>query len=140
MIGSFQKVVWPGGEHEFRFAIGELRALEQRLDCGVAVVLTRLLSGQFKIDDVFETLRLGLQGAGMTEQQAIRTIEKAYPQANVFELSVTAARVLSMFLSWKTGKEADDPLEGEATAATMESQSPFPTGEPVGRDTSEPLQ
>jgi len=141
MIGQAVRIIWPGGEHEFCFAIGELRALEQRLDAGVAVVLLRLMKGEFKIDDVVETLRIGLQGGGLTERQAMRVIEKAFPSANIFELSLTAARVLAMFISWPTGKDDDKPEEdkpGEPMAA--QAENPSPTAKPDGQDMSVPLQ
>jgi hypothetical protein len=142
MIGQAQRVVWPGGEHSFCFAIGELRALEQRLDAGVAVVLLRLLKGEFKLDDVVETLRLGLQGGGMSEKQAMKTIERAFPVANLYELSVTSARVLTMFISWPTGQGEDvpeEPAEGKTTATPTTGQS-SPTDEPDGPAMSGPLQ
>lgn len=141
MIGSAIKIVWPGGEHSFCFDIGHLRALEQRLDAGVTVVLLRLINGQFKVDDVIETLRLGLQGGGMEEKVATKIIFDAFPTANLYELSHTAARMLAMFISWPTGKDADvaeEPNPGEAEAATSENLSP--TGESAGQDSSAPLQ
>lgn len=141
MIGQKQRIVWPGGEHDFCFHIGELRALEQRLGSGVAVVLARLFSTQFKIDDIHETLRLGLQGGGMSEREAVATIERSYPMANLVDLSVTASRVLAMFVSWPTGEEADDP-SGEATAATTSqaTSSPSQTDASAGPGSSAPLQ
>lgn len=138
MIGQAQRLVWPGGEHEFCLAIGELRALEQRCDAGVAQVLLRLLNGQFRIDDVIEVLRLGLQGAGMTERQALKLIERSYAQANLYDLSIIAAKVLSMFISWPVGKLEDDPSQGEALAAA--NASPSPMVEPDGPAMSAPLQ
>jgi len=138
MIGKGERVIWAGGEHEFRFAIGELRALEKSCDAGVATILTRLLSTQFKVDDIIEVLRIGLQGGGMSQEEAMRTIEKAYPHANLYELCMTACGVLSMFITWKTGKGEDEAEKGEAKAPTTES--PSTTDEPVGRDTSAPLQ
>lgn len=140
MIGQAQRIVWPGGEHEFCFAIGELRALEQRCDAGVAQVLLRLMNGQFKVDDVVETLRIGLQGAGLTERQALRLIDKSYSGANLYELSVIATKVLAMFISWPTGKGEDAPQVGEGEAAPAPSSSRSPTDEPGGPLTSAPLQ
>ena len=139
MIGQAQRVVWAGGEHDFLFDIGHLRALEQRLDAGVAVVLLRLLNGTWKVDDVLETLRLGMQGSGMAEKDALKALQIAYPTANLYELSVVAAKVLTMFVAWPTGRGEDEPEEskpGEAQTSTNRSE----TGEPVGPDTSASLQ
>lgn len=144
MIGKGEKVIWAAGEHTFRFAIGELRALEKSCDSGVAVVLTRLMGSQFRVDDIVEVLRIGLMGGGMNERAAMQTIEKAYPHANLYDLSVTAARVLATFVTWPTdNKEADNPL-GESQAPTMttanQDSSPSPTGSGDGQPSSVPLQ
>jgi hypothetical protein len=140
MIGQSKKVVWAGGEHDFLYDIGHLRALEQRLDAGVAPILLRLLNGSWKVDDVLETIRLGLQGGGMPEREAVRVIEKSYNGANLYELSVVATRVLSMFIAWPTGPGEDEPEKeddkGEAKTPTSRSE----TGGPAGPDLSASLQ
>lgn len=141
MIGVGQKVIWAGGEHEFCLTIGHLRTLEQRLNAGTGVILTRLWAGQFYLDDVIEVVRLGLMGGGLSEARANLLLERTYPKANIVQLSVTAARVLALYVSWPTGEEADDPLQGEASATTTSPNSPpSPTDSPGGRDTSPPLQ
>ena len=137
MIGQAHKIIWAGGEHEFKFAIGEMRALEKLCDAGTASILLRLLDGTWKIDDIIHTLRIGLQGGGLDEREAMRTIENAYPVANLYELSVVAATVLAQFVSWPTGKGEDEP-EGEKTAPT--NASPSVMDGPAGQTTSVPLQ
>lgn len=142
MIGDTIKIIWAGGEHDFRFAIGELRALEQSRDCGCTVVLARLFALQFKVDDVLETLRIGLQGGGMSEKQARATIEKSYTKANLFDLAVVASAVLTRFISWpKDDPNVDTPEEDPSgeEQATMHA-SPSPTESSVGPGTSAPLQ
>ena len=138
MIGQAQKLVWAGGEHYFLFDIGHLRALEKSLDAGVAPILLRLLNGTWGVNDVLETLRLGMQGGGMLEKDALRAIESAYPSSNLYELSVTAARILTMFVAWPTGKGEDEPKDdpsGEAKAASSSE-----TARPDGQPSSAPLQ
>lgn len=106
--------VWPAGEHDFCLGIGELRALEQRSDAGCFVILTRLLTSQWKIDDVLQPIRLGLIGGGMDEREAQRTIDRALEIASPYSLAVPAATILHSFLMWD--EEADQP--GELKAAT----------------------
>lgn len=138
MIGQSHRLIWAGGEHDFRLDIGHLRALEQRLDAGAGVILKRLMRGDWKVDDIIETLRIGLQGAGMEEREALKVIDRAFPTANLYELSVVAAHVLAQFISWRTGKDEDAPEDepGETKAAT----TPSPEGEHAGLNTSAPLQ
>lgn len=112
-----ETVVWPGGEHQFRLGIGELRAIEQRCDAGVFVVMMRLLGSQAKIDDILAPIRLGLIGGGMAEKDAQRLVDGVLDEtASPYTLTVTAAEVLRRFLMWN---DEDSPSgEQVAEAAT----------------------
>ena len=70
MIGQARTLVWAGGEHSFCFRIGELRALEQRRDCGIGILIKRMLSVEWYVDDILEVLRLGLIGGGLSDKDA----------------------------------------------------------------------
>lgn len=95
-----EALIWPMGEHSFFLNIGELRALEQSCDAGVAIILTRLISGGFKVNDVHSTIRLGLQGAGMSEREASKLVARAFDEANYYTLAVTAGEVLRRSIMW----------------------------------------
>lgn len=126
-----ETIVWPGGEHSFRLAVGEMRALEQRCDAGVVVILMRLLGQSWKIDDVVQVLRLGLIGGGMAEKEAQTTIDKALDTASLMALSVPAADVLRRFVMW----EGDDQ-PGEAHAGKAKSPTRSKTEKPDGQATT----
>lgn len=68
-------LTWRGGRHPFRLGIGELRALQHATDAGPAHVLARLQSGEWLVDDVTETIRLGLTGGGMDRAEATRLVD-----------------------------------------------------------------
>lgn len=139
MIGEPTRIVWAGGEHDFCLDIGSLRALEQRADAGVSVVFVRLMKGEFKVDDVIDTLRLALQcGSKLTDREAMRVIEKAFPSANLYDLSALAARLLALYISWAVETGEDEP--GEPKAAPNPNKSPSETARPDGQATSVPLQ
>lgn len=131
-----ETIVWAGGEHSFRLGIGELRALEQRCDAGVVVVLMRLLGQTWKIDDVLAPLRLGLIGGGMDERSAQKAIDDALSTTSPYALSVASADVLRRFIMW----EGDDQ-PGELEAGTeMKTRTRSRTDEPDGQATTEPAQ
>lgn len=130
-----EEIVWAGGEHRFRLDIGALRAIEQKSDAGVSVVLLRLLGQQWKADDVLSVIRLGLVGGGMADAEARAALDRALDTASLFALSLTAADVLRRFIMF----EGDD-RPGEAEAGTATSPTRSPTDEPDGRPTSEPEQ
>lgn len=137
MMGRARRLPWAGGESEFCLAIGELRALEQRRDAGIGTIQKRMYAGDFYVDDIVETLRLGLQGGGMTEREAQRLIEAAYRSANYITLAVEAANILTLFVAWPIGEAADDPDLGETGAAMTSPPSHSPTAEPAGPVTSD---
>lgn len=60
-----------GGEDcDFRLGIGELRELQERTNKGPEEVLTALRSGSWHTDDISETIRIGLIGAGVEPAKA----------------------------------------------------------------------
>ncbi|MBY3263874.1 gene transfer agent family protein [Rhizobium laguerreae] len=109
-----EQITWPGGEHSFRLGIGELRAIEQRSDAGCAVVMMRLLSAQWKIDDVIGPIRLGLVGGGMDERLAQKSIEAALDVASPYALAVTSAEIIRRFIMWETDDQPGEPPAGMA--------------------------
>ena len=64
------ELVWPGGEHTFDLRIGELQALQDACDAGPEFILNRIMAGQWRYADLFDTIRLGLIGGGMNPQRA----------------------------------------------------------------------
>lgn len=127
-----RSIVWPGGEHDFCLGIGELRALEQRSDAGCFVILTRLLTSQWKIDDVLQPIRLGLIGGGMDDREAQKVIDRALETSSPYSLAVPAASILHSFLMWD--EEADQP--GELAAGTAKARTRSRTGKRDGRSST----
>ncbi|MDK1489379.1 gene transfer agent family protein [Sinorhizobium sp. 7-81] len=109
-----EEIVWAGGESAFRLGIGELRAIESKCDAGCAVVLMRLLSSSWKIDDVLQPIRLGLVGAGMPERDAKRKLDRALTLASPYALAVTSAEILRRFVMWETPDQPGEPEAGIA--------------------------
>lgn len=128
-----ETIVWPGGEHEFLLGIGQLRAIEQRSDAGCAVVMMRLLTSAWKIDDVIAPIRLGLVGGGMSEQEAQKAVDAALEIASPYTLAITSAEVIRRFIMWDG---EDQP--GEAGAEGTAGPNLSATERPDGQATTEP--
>jgi Phage tail tube protein, GTA-gp10 len=56
--------LWADGLHRFRLAIGQLRELQDKCAAGPAQIMGRLADQTWRIDDIRETIRLGLIGGG----------------------------------------------------------------------------
>ncbi|MBU0642405.1 MAG: gene transfer agent family protein [Alphaproteobacteria bacterium] len=68
------EINWIGGEHEFALRLGELRALQDKCDAGPEEVFNRLRLGTWRVDDILETIRLGLIGGGLEKAEARKVI------------------------------------------------------------------
>lgn len=78
---------WADGSHVFRLAIGQMRELQEKTDCGPLTLFRRFEAGDWRVDDVAHVLRLGLIGGGMTPIDALRLtrtyVEDRPPLENV---------------------------------------------------------
>lgn len=108
-------IVWPGGEHTFALGLGELEALQQLTGEGPGASLNRLYSslaqtsemlGPWKIQDVYDTLRLGLIGGKMDGTEARKTVKTAVDRFGIASLIPAATDVL---LDALTVRKDDQP-------------------------------
>lgn len=99
--------VWAGGEHAFRLGIGEIRALQKACEAGPMMVLARLMSSHWQIDDVLETLRLGLIGGGMDADKAKALVMKVTGETSLFKLALLAAKIINAYVV----EDPHDPVD-----------------------------
>lgn len=59
-----------GRERNFRLRIGEIGELERLCGAGIGAIAMRLAGHQFYAADIWETIRLGLEGGGASEIEA----------------------------------------------------------------------
>lgn len=119
------------GTYTFRLGWGELETLQESCDAGPYVVLDRLLTGRWHIEDIAETIRLGLIGGGATPAQAlfmVRTYVKARPPVENLAL---AQRVLGAAVVGAP-EESVGKKEPAATG-TAEASQTSPTENSVSR-------
>jgi len=112
------QITWAGGEHDFLLTIPLLRALQERCDAGPEWILNRLRTGQWRVDDILATIRLGLEGGGMPKDKATALV-KHHVEDQAITLSVmTAILVLSASLY-----DRSDDSVGEAPAGGAKTPS-----------------
>lgn len=107
--------VWGGDERTFRLGIGELLALQDKLNSGPAEIATRLRDGTWRLQDVQEIFRLGLIGAGEDAKKAKALVEENIAPGRI-RYSVLPA--LAIIVSALMGDE-NDPV-GKAQEADPE--------------------
>lgn len=84
-------IIWAGGEDQFCLsAVGNILDLEERCGAGLAVIFQRLGDGSWKLNDIRETIRLGLIGGGMKPEDAMLRVKRSV-DANPLAASVLVA-------------------------------------------------
>ncbi len=112
---------WADGSHSFRLAIGHLRELQDKCNAGPAEVLARLTSGSWRVDDIRETLRLGLIGGGATPMDALVLVARYVDDRPLMENVFPAQAVL---LAAVVGEEAPgNPLTEKTTSEATDASS-----------------
>lgn len=106
-----KEITWAGGEHAFDLKIEHLRALQDRCDAGPEWILARLSNKQWHVNDVVDTIRLGLEGGGMEKSDARKLVQR-YVEDRPLTLSVLTAQAVLMMALY--GDPDDQP--GEAGA------------------------
>jgi len=112
-------LTWAGGEHEFKLTIELLRALQDKCDAGPQFILERLGTRRWLVNDITETIRLGLEGGGLHKEVARKLVREFVEDRPLTESVMIAQAVL---LSALFGNEDDmpgEPMAGETQAETL---------------------
>lgn len=104
--------VWAGDLRTFRLGIGELLALQERLDSGPAAIATRLRDGSWRLQDVHETFRIALIGAGEDAKKAKALVDENISPGRIQRNVLMAFAII---LSALQGDE-NDPVGKEGAA------------------------
>jgi hypothetical protein len=117
--------VWAGDERRFRLGLDELFALQDKLDAGPAAIATRLRDGSWRLQDVQETFRLSLIGAGEDAKKAKELVDTHIVPGKI-QSNVLAA--FAIIVSALQGDESDpvgkEQAETETPTATASSHQP----------------
>ena len=114
-------LVFGDGEHLFRLPIGQIRELQEKTRAGPAHLLARLQSGEWFVDDIRETIRLGLIGGGAAPSEAYR-LTVAYVDGRPLLEAVPVA--LGVLIACLVGAGEEDPPGKPAPAEQKRTRSP----------------
>lgn len=105
-------LTWGGDERHFRLGIDELLALQQKRGAGPLEIFTRLQAGTWLIEDLQETIRIGLIGGGL-EGKAARVLIEAHVRPGRLTANVMVAQAL--LLNALAGDPEDEVGKAGAT-------------------------
>lgn len=104
------------GTYSFRLGWGELATLQEECDAGPYMILHRLHSHQWRVQDIANVIRLGLVGGGMPPGDALKKIRQYVERRPPLENHPIAIAVISAGLLGAP----EEPV-GEQEAPTPEA-------------------
>jgi hypothetical protein len=121
------------GYYTLSLKMAQLRDLEEILDKSMVNLLTRMMSGDWRVNELSEICRLALIGGGMNPQQAFRLVNSYLTEGYLGIYVPYAQLVLKAAL---LGPEDDKIDLGEPQPVTeTEPASNGPTSTPIAEPT-----
>lgn len=130
-------LVWGDGENKFRFAIGQFRELQEKINhrrlaigaplVGPMSLLNLLKSSDAWPDDVRDVLRIGLVGGGMPVADAHRKLVNYFDSAPPLEHMLPAFTVLLAGLAGAPEDQSSKKKTKETVTTSPPSSSPKST-------------
>lgn len=154
-VGSVP-ITWANGEDNFCLArVREILQLEDKCGAGMGEIVQRLERGTWFLNDIRETIRLGLIGGGKTPEQAMKIVRLCVDGRPLSESILVARLILTAALvgvpddpvgkmeaaEAATGPEAMDQASSIPTAASAappSSESDKPSDGPSMTPTTPP--
>ena len=122
---------WADGTHKFNIAkISQIFELEEKCGCGISEVFNRIRDSRWKLNDIRETIRLGLIGAGTEPMKALVLVQRYVDDRPLVESVQFALVILMAALVGVPGDEvgkkenAERTKEAQSSAATEGSSAP----------------
>lgn len=114
-------IIWRNGEDDFCLAkVGDVLALEEKCGAGIMTIMRRLETDVWYLNDVRETIRLGLIGGGMAPEKAMAAV-KLHVDGNPNGLAPSVIIAHEVLKAVIIGVP-DDPV-GKQPAADAETQA-----------------
>lgn len=96
-----------GHERRFKLPLGKIADLERICGAGIGAIMVRLATHQFKASDIWEPIRLGLEGGGMSEPEATATC-MAYHEEPLMWRAELASQILQAAVNGIPQEGAED--------------------------------
>ncbi|KAA9369563.1 gene transfer agent family protein [Ochrobactrum quorumnocens] len=97
------------GTHKFRLAWGQLAELQESCDAGPYIIYERLNNRTWRLNDIRETIRIGLIGGGMTPPAALTLVRRYVEERPPLETLPYAKAILSVALIGAPEENVGEP-------------------------------
>lgn len=102
-------LTWADDDYSFRLGWGELAELQEKTDAGPYVVLNRLYSHQWRVEDISNIIRLGLIGGGMAPATALKKVRTYVEERPPLENHSIAVAILAAGLLGAPDEPVGEP-------------------------------
>lgn len=96
------------GEKTFALTNDLIEELQRKTDTGIGAIYTRVMTGQFQLSDIMETIRLGLIGGGTSPKEAQALVDAYARPTPIIEAFQLAADILEARWTGKVEAPAPD--------------------------------
>ncbi|KAB2743541.1 gene transfer agent family protein [Brucella anthropi] len=111
------------GTYKFRLAWGQLAELQENCDAGPYVILERLQNRSWRLNDIRETVRLGLIGGGMDPMSTLKLVRRYVEERPLLENVKLAQAVLTVALIGAPEEEVGEPKAAGRKKKSMNSRT-----------------
>lgn len=111
-----------GRECRFQLRLGEMAELERLCGAGIGAIFMRLGTHQFSHRDVWDTIRLGLEGGGMSGIAASAMVLR-YQDEPLMDYLPLAGQIVAAAVNGVPKGKAETEGESPADPATSRSSS-----------------
>ncbi|MGC5781620.1 gene transfer agent family protein [Methylobacterium sp. NFXW15] len=119
-----------GQPRRFQLRLGEIGELERLTGSGIGAILLRIASHQFSVRDVWDTIRLGLEGGGTPAVEASALVLRYRDEPLVDFLPLAGSIVAAAVNGVPKAPPGKPATEGRAPTAPATSPSSTPPGPP----------
>jgi hypothetical protein len=106
---------WGDGTYRFRLAWGQLAELQEKCNAGPYVILSRLHSGEWRIEDLANVIRLGLIGGETSPTEALQLVRRYVEQRPLLENLPFAIAILNVALIGAPEEKVGEPEAANQT-------------------------
>jgi hypothetical protein len=117
-------IVFADGEYDFRLGWGQIVELQELVNAGPHFVLNRLHSGEWRVEDIAEIIRLGLLGADETMKPSVASglVKRYVKERPLMENHTLAVVILTAALVGAGEEPVGEPEAANQTVQSTTSQ------------------
>lgn len=127
-------LTWADDDYTFRLPIKQLMELQELCDAGPSYTMARLQQGTWTVQDVRETIRLGLIGGGMEADKALRLVRNYVDDEPLLPNAMTAEAIIAAAIVGVEEEDGGPPGKPKATPEVSPDLSVAKSDGPTSSD------